>query len=83
MDQITRTPRQIGAALRRQRTLLGLSQTELGERIRLRQATLSGLEAGDAGTKLSTLLDVMAALELEIVIRPRTKGQITDVEQNF
>jgi HTH-type transcriptional regulator/antitoxin HipB len=83
MDQIARTSTQIGAALRRQRKQLGMSQESLGQRINLRQATISSLESGDAGTKLGTLLDALSALELELVIRPRTKGRAADIEDIF
>jgi HTH-type transcriptional regulator/antitoxin HipB len=83
MDQITRTSPQIGVALRRQRKQLGLSQAALGQRINLRQATISSLESGDPGTKLGTLLDALSALDLELVIRPRTKGRAADIEDVF
>lgn len=83
MDQIARTSTHIGAALRRQRKRLGLSQESLGKRINLRQATISSLESGDAGTKLGTLLDTLSALGLELVIRPRTKGHAADIEDIF
>jgi len=83
MDQIARTPQQIGAAVRRRRKQMALSQQELGARIRLRQATISRLEAGEPGTRLQTLLDALAALGLEIVIRPRTKAASDDIEDIF
>ena len=83
MQQLTRTSGQIGAALRRQRKKLRLSQERLGAKTKLRQATISSLEGGDAGTKLGTLFDVLAALDLELVIRPRTKGRAADVEEIF
>jgi HTH-type transcriptional regulator/antitoxin HipB len=74
MDQIARTPKQLGAALRRRRRLLRLSQAALGARTNLRQATISALENGEPGTQLRTLLDVMAALELELAVRDRSKA---------
>lgn len=74
MDQIARTTKQLGAAVRRRRRQTGLSQTELGSKTGLRQATISALENGDAGT-LRTLMDVLSALDLEIVVRERTKSQ--------
>ena len=83
MDQIARTVQQLGAAIRRKRKQVGLSQEELGTRIRLRQATISKLEAGEPATRLQTLLDALAALDLEIVIRPRTRGSIADLEDLF
>lgn len=83
MDQIARTPQQIGAIVRRQRKKLGLSQDELGMRIHLRQATISKVESGEPATRLQTLLDTLSALDLEIVIRPRTRGSATQIEDLF
>jgi HTH-type transcriptional regulator/antitoxin HipB len=83
MEQITRNSKQIGAVLRRQRKKLRLSQEALGSKVKLRQATLSRLESGDSGTKLETLLDVLAALRLELVIRPRTTSSSADIEAIF
>ena len=83
MDQLSRTPKQIGAALRRRRRALKLTQSDLGDRTSLRQATISGLEHGEAGTQLRTLLNVMAALDLEFVIRPRSKASAKEIEALF
>lgn len=83
MDQITRTSPQLGAALRRRRKQARLSQEALADKVKLRQATISRLESGDTGTKLTTLLDVVAALDLELVVRSRSKGKLTDIEDIF
>lgn len=83
MDQIARTSTQLGAALRRQRKSLGLSQAQLGQRINLRQATVSALEGGEVDTKLTTLLDALAALDLELIVRPRSTGSAADIEALF
>lgn len=82
MDQIARTAKQLGAAIRRRRRSLGLSQAALGERAHLRQATISALENGEPGTQLRTMIDVMAALGLEVVVRERTKSG-ADIEDIF
>ena len=74
MNQIARTAKQVGVAVRRRRRALGLSQSDLGSRAGLRQATISTLESGEPGTRLRTLVDVMAALELEVVIQGRSKA---------
>ena len=82
MEQLVRTSKQMGAAIRRRRRILKLSQQRVGAEIRLRQATISGLESGEPGTRLCTLLDVMAALGLEIVVRERsTAGK--EIEELF
>jgi HTH-type transcriptional regulator/antitoxin HipB len=60
-----------------------MSQAGVGKKINLRQATISSLESGDAGTKLGTLLDAVSALGLELVIRTRTKGRPEDIEDIF
>lgn len=83
MDQIARTQKQLGAAIRRERKLAGLSQAELGSRIGLRQATVSSLEAGEDATRVQTLLAALAALNLELVVRPRTKGSAREIEDIF
>ena len=82
MNQIARTTKQIGAAVRRRRRQSGQSQTELGAKTKLRQATISALENGEPGTQLRTLIDVIAALGLEIVIRDRSKAKV-DIEDIF
>lgn len=83
MDQIARTPTQLGAVLRRRRKSLGWSQTDLGQRINLRQATVSALEGGEVDTKLTTLMDALAALDLELVVRPRSSSSSADLEALF
>jgi HTH-type transcriptional regulator/antitoxin HipB len=83
MTQIARTPKQIGDAIRRRRRRLGLTQTNLGDKTKLRQATVSAVEAGASGTALRTLCEVMAALDLEFVVRPRTKAPANEIEDLF
>ena len=82
MDQTARTAQQLGATLRRYRKKNGLTQGDLGALINKRQATLSNLESGDGGT-LETLLAVLAALDLELVVRPRGKASATDLRDIF
>lgn len=74
MQQIARTTRQIGDAIRRYRRRAKLSQLELGHKVHLRQATISSLENGEPGVGLRTLIDVVTALNLELVIRDRSSA---------
>ena len=83
MEHITRTPRQLGTLLRRRRRELGLTQEVLASRIHLRQATLSALENSAADSRLATLFDTLAALDLELLVRPRSKGSAREVEDLF
>ena len=82
-EQIARTTKQIGAAIRRRRRALGLNQKDVGKKTNLRQATVSGLEAGEVGTQLRTLFGVLTALDMELVIRPRTKASTDKIEELF
>jgi HTH-type transcriptional regulator / antitoxin HipB len=83
MDQITRTPKQLGIVLRRRRKEIGLSQEALASRIHLRQATVSALETSATDARLDTVFDVLAALDLELIVRPRTKGSAREIEGLF
>ena len=80
---IARTPKQIGAALRRLRRRQSLTQAELGAKMHVRQATISKLEAGEPGTQLRVLMDALAALDVELVIRPRSAAPSDDIEALF
>ena len=83
MEQITRTPRQLGALLRRRRRELCLTQGALASRIHLRQATVSALENSAADSRLATLFHTLSALDLELLVRPRSKGSAREVEESF
>jgi HTH-type transcriptional regulator/antitoxin HipB len=83
MDMIARTTKQIGAAVRRYRRQRKLTQAELGQKVDVRQATISKLEAGEPGTQLRVLVDSLAALDLELLIQPRSKASMKDIEDSF
>jgi len=83
MDTIARAPKQLGAGIRRHRRQKNLTQGHLGDLIRARQATVSKLESGEPATQLRVLMDAVAALDLELVIRPRTKSTTQDIEDLF
>ena len=74
MNDLARDPRQIGNIIRRARKKQALSQTELGERARLRQETISLIESGNPAARIETLLAILGALDLEFQIAPRSKG---------
>jgi len=83
MDTIARTPKQLGAVLRRCRRQKNLTQGALGDLMHARQATVSKLESGESATQLRTVMDALTALDLELVIRPRTKVSTEDIENLF
>ena len=83
MKQRARTAKQIGAIIRRERKQRALTQAALGKRIGLRQATISKLEAGAPATRLKTLFDALAALELEFLVEQRGRAAPDDIERVF
>lgn len=83
MDQITRTHKQLGTVLQRYRKAAGLTQEALASRIRLRQATISAMENSATNARLGTLFDMLAVLNLELVVRPRSKVSTKDIEGIF
>jgi HTH-type transcriptional regulator / antitoxin HipB len=74
MNELARDPRQIGNVIRRARKKQALSQKELGHKTGLRQETISIIESGHRGARIETLLTVLAALDLEFQIVPRSMG---------
>ncbi|TYC61401.1 helix-turn-helix domain-containing protein [Rhodobacterales bacterium] len=83
MKQLARTPKDIGHAIREARKGQRLSQAELASRSGLWQETISKIENGVASTKMETLFDVLAALDLEIQVQPRSKGAPSSMEDLF
>jgi HTH-type transcriptional regulator/antitoxin HipB len=73
MNDLARDPKQIGNLIRRARKRRNLSQKAFGARVGLRQETISLIENGNTATKIETLLSVLAALDLEFQIAPRSK----------
>ncbi|TWT11582.1 helix-turn-helix transcriptional regulator [Reyranella sp. CPCC 100927] len=77
---LARTPQQIGNAIRRARKQLGLNQAGLGKRAGIRQSTVSLIETGNPAARIDTVLGLLAALELEFQVAPRTKQSSSDIE---
>lgn len=74
MVQMARSPKQFGAALQQQRAQKGLSQSALANLVGTGQKTISKIENGNPATKLETLFSLLAALDLELEIKPRSKS---------
>lgn len=83
MLDLARTPRQVGNLIRSARKKRGLSQAQLGDRAGLRQETVSLIETGNPAARLETILALLAALDLEFLIVPRSKGDPTMLENIF
>jgi len=82
MNDPARDPKQIGTLIRRARKRYSLSQQHLGDKVGLRQETISLIENGNPAAKIETLLAVLSALDLEFQVAPRSKGWGRDIESN-
>lgn len=83
MSDLARDPKQIGNLIRRARKRRGLSQSQLGANTGLRQETISLIENGNPAAKIETLLTIVAALDLEFQVAPRSKGWGSEMENHF
>lgn len=83
MDQFARTPKDMGHVIRQARKAKKLTQADLAARSGVWQETISKIEANAAGAKLETVFDLLAALDLEMEIRTRSKGAPADFEDIF
>lgn len=81
--QLTRTPEQLGNALRRVRSRQGITQAQLGSLTGLRQGTISQIESGHGAARLDTILRLLASLGLELTVAPRSSGSPQDIEDIF
>ena len=73
MNQIVTPPSQLGAVIQTHRLGKGPTQTELATLAGTQQKTISAI----AGTRLDTLISVIAVLGLDLQIVPRQNGSIS------
>ena len=71
---VIRTPQQLGPVLQGYRKSRPLTQADVGQRVGLPQSEISRLELDASGASISRVFKLLAALELELVIRPRHKN---------
>lgn len=83
MTELARSPKQIGNIIRRTRKHRGWTQAQLADRAGLRQETISLIETGHPAAKLDTILVILAALDLEFQVVPRSKSQASTIEGIF
>jgi HTH-type transcriptional regulator/antitoxin HipB len=75
MDKIIRDPRHLATVLRASRKAAAMTQTDAGKRVGLQQKTVSRLESEQLGAcEVDSFFKLLAALELELVVRPKDQG---------
>lgn len=70
-----RSPQALGRAIRAARREAGMTQVELAARALAKRQTVIGLEAGHETRAVTAIFDALAALGLELVVRPRSSGR--------
>jgi HTH-type transcriptional regulator/antitoxin HipB len=68
-----RSPEALGRAVRAARERAGLTQTQLAERARANRYAIAVLESGHETRAIELLFDTLAALDLELAVRPRAE----------
>ncbi len=70
MTPIT-SPKVLGRVLRKNRKELGLTQSQIGSKFNIRQASISIIESGSGGVSIDTVFRLMSALNLEMSLQSR------------
>lgn len=76
MDFPVHTPQQLADVLRGRRKRLALTQAEAGAPVGLRAKTVSALESVPEPSSIRTLFRILSALELELVLRPKSSAAV-------
>ena len=77
------SPKQLAALVAGQRSKLGLSQTEVAQRVGLKQKTVSAFENNPNSVMLSTAFLILSALELDIKIKPKESSDGNQWKQEW
>ncbi|WP_026596714.1 helix-turn-helix domain-containing protein [Methylohalobius crimeensis] len=80
MPVTIRNDKELGEAIRAERTKKGLRQVDLARKASVRQALISELENGATSARVETVLKVLAALDLDLAIVPRRKAEFDPTE---
>ena len=83
MSQVIRSPKQLGAAIRRARQSKGFTQTQVARLSGMRQATISEIESGHSGITLASLFTLLAALDMELVADSRSGENAPSIADIF
>lgn len=74
MHYSVRSAHQLGHVLRGQRKSKRLTQKAVGASVGLLPKTISSLESSPARATVESLLKLLSALDLELVLRPKSAG---------
>lgn len=74
MEIPVRTARDLGAAIRQARQERGFSQVALGREVGVHQPKISAVEKGAPGVRVGLVLQILRALDLDLVLAAGQKG---------
>ncbi len=80
MGRIIRNNNDLGEAIRRARKSQDLRQVDVAQKASVRQALVSNIENGATTSKLDTVIRVLAALDMDLSIVPRSKAGFDPTE---
>ena len=83
MESVITSPKMLGHQLKRFRKKKKLSQTAAGQPFCLEQSTISSIEQGANGTRLDTLFRLLAALDIEMVIRDKSHSPLVVTKEDW
>lgn len=83
MDHTASTPRQLALVLRGRRQALRVTQAIAAARIGLLPKTVSALESRPERCQVASLFKLLAALELELVLRPKARHPISADDESW
>lgn len=78
MESVLYSKTALGSAIRAARRAKGWTQTELAREMGVPQSWISSLERGATNPTFDSLMQVLAALELELATRPRAVSDEVD-----
>lgn len=70
-------PISLGVIIKSARKKKGLTQTEAGKSVGIDQTTISKIERGESNARIDTLFRILAALDMELFVKPREKTAAT------
>ena len=78
MDYSIKTPSQLGAVLKGFRRDRQLTQADVGAAVGLPQNAISEIETAPGRSSLARVFKLLAALDLDLVVRPRQPHKRSD-----
>ena len=82
MRTLVQSPLALGRALRDARRRKRLTQQQLADLAGVTQATVSNVERGVSRVSLTTLLRILAALQLELIVQSRESESLATAWQD-